>query len=291
MQQQSIRHTSEIPQQQQVSAYSAQSQGPHQSHLQQQASLQMQMQMQTANRAVLYQNQQSQQMQIQQNSLGQLILREQIPSEAPIVSQAPMSNHGGHLHQGPSGIGNMNTGIQPHFPQEASVLPVSNVSGDMAHAHQVNRAMTGLLYQVPSASSNNTEQGQQTSNRLTASVSIATAPITTSAITNNVAAEPSHMPSNAKKNTTGKGNENQQVCLQGVHETVPSLQHTVQASTQSPGADTSEEDSEAYPGNWCFICGKFGGLTCCSAIVYCSKICQSIDWERHSKECSWNVQA
>ncbi|XP_063591145.1 mediator of RNA polymerase II transcription subunit 12-like isoform X2 [Penaeus indicus] len=101
MQQQSIRHTSKIPQQQQVSAYPAQSQVPHQSHLQQQVSLQMQMQMQTANRmddrAALYQNQQSQQMQMQQNSRGQLILGEQIPSEAPMVSQASMSNQGIYL--------------------------------------------------------------------------------------------------------------------------------------------------------------------------------------------------
>ncbi|XP_063613251.1 uncharacterized protein LOC134786559 [Penaeus indicus] len=191
---------------------------------------------------------------------------------------------GGQLHQGPSAIGSMNAGIQPRFPQEASVLPVSNVSGNMAHAHQVNRTMTGLLYQMSSASSSNSELGQQqVSDRFTASVPIAAAPITTSAITSHVAAEPSNMPSNAKKNTIGKGSENQQVCLQGVHETAP--------STQSPGSDASEEDGEAHQKNWCFICGKIGEFTCCNGIVYCSKSCQSIDWERHSKECSCNVQA
>ncbi|XP_047492801.1 titin homolog isoform X2 [Penaeus chinensis] len=256
MQQQSIRHTSEIPQQQQVSAYPAQSQVPHQSHVQQQVSLQMQMQM-------------------QQNSLGQLILGEQIPSEAPMVSQASMPNQGGQLHQGPSGIGSINTGIQPHFPQEASVLPVSNISGNMAHAHQVNRTMTGLVYQVFTASSSNTEVGQQqVSDRFTASVPIAIGPITTSAITSHVAAEPSNMPSNAKKNTTGKGNENQQFRLQGVQKTAPSLQHTVHAYAQSPASDTSEEDGKAHEKNWCFICGKIGEFTCCNGIVYCSKSCQ-----------------
>lgn len=145
-------------------------------------------------------------------------------------------------------MGSMNTAIQPHSPQEASVLPVSNVSGNMTHAHQVNRTIAGLLCQVSSVSNNNTEEGQQqVSNRYTASVSIASSPITTPAIANNVAARPSNMPSNGKKNTTVNRNQNQQVSLPGVHQTDPSLQHTIHASTQSPGADATEEDGEAYP--------------------------------------------
>ncbi|XP_069991257.1 uncharacterized protein [Penaeus vannamei] len=87
MPQQGILQTSEIPQQQQALAFPAQSQIPHQSHLQQQHHIQ-QMPMQTMHdSAFVYQNQQSLQMQIRQNSQSQLILREQIPSQAPMANQ------------------------------------------------------------------------------------------------------------------------------------------------------------------------------------------------------------